>query len=50
MRILDSKLKNVHSQFGEDGILEAILRVLPSSHKWCVESGAWEGRYGSKIG
>jgi len=43
--MLDHFLKNVHSQFGEDGVLEAILRVLPSSDKWCVEFGAWDGRY-----
>jgi hypothetical protein len=37
---------NVHSQNGEDGIIEEILarvgRVWPLN-KWCVEFGAWDG-------
>lgn len=38
-----SKAKNVYSQFGEDGILEAALQVLPSRDNCCVEFGAWDG-------
>ena len=34
--------RNVHSQYGEDGIIEKILRMLPCD-KWCVEFGAWDG-------
>lgn len=39
-------MKNVHSQFGEDGILEECLRRLGrSTGGWCVEFGAWDGKY-----
>lgn len=34
---------NVYSQFGEDGIIEYVLRQLPDTNKWCVEFGAWDG-------
>lgn len=37
--------RNVHSQFGEDGVIEQILRTLPEHDKWCVEFGAWDGVY-----
>jgi hypothetical protein len=40
-----ARARNVNSQFGEDGIIEAILAALPSRDKWCVEFGAWDGRY-----
>jgi len=40
---------NVHSQFGEDGILAEIFNRLGVSQsgepKWCVEFGAWDGIY-----
>lgn len=36
---------NVHSQFGEDGIISKILETLPLRDKWCVEFGAWDGRF-----
>jgi hypothetical protein len=39
---------DVHSQFGEDGLIEEILRRVELrevlSH-WCVEFGAWDGRH-----
>lgn len=37
--------KNVHSQFGEDGIFEKILEALPENERWCVEFGAWDGLF-----
>lgn len=41
--------RNVHSQFGEDGILAEIFRRLgpadETREKWCVEFGAWDGIY-----
>jgi hypothetical protein len=36
---------NVTSQNGEDGIIAKILEVLGPSKGWCVEFGAWDGRY-----
>ncbi len=43
--LLDSR-KNICSQFGEDGILEKILEILPNeSNPWCVEFGAWDGKF-----
>lgn len=36
---------NVHSQCGEDGIIQEVLRTLPDHDKWCVEFGAWDGEY-----
>jgi hypothetical protein len=38
--------KNVFSQHGEDGIIEAILAAI--GHKstgWCCEFGAWDGKH-----
>lgn len=40
-----SRARDVHSQTGEDGIVEAILGVMPERNKWCVEFGAWDGIY-----
>lgn len=36
---------NVTSQFGEDGIIQRIFEIIPPSHKYCVEFGAWDGKY-----
>ena len=35
--------RDVYSQCGEDGIIEAILERLPERDGWCVEFGAWDG-------
>ena len=35
--------RNVTSESGEDGILEALLARLPQRDRWCVEFGAWDG-------
>jgi len=37
--------KDINSQFGEDGIIEKIFEIIPSSEQnnWCVEFGAWDG-------
>jgi hypothetical protein len=37
--------RNVHSQKGEDGIVQKILEVLGTTEKWCVEFGAWDGEH-----
>jgi len=36
---------NIYSQFGEDGIIERIFKILGSSSKVCIEFGAWDGFY-----
>src|SRR5258706_8560424 len=36
--------RDVYSKFGEDGIIEGILKDMPQN-KWCVEFGAWDGIY-----
>ena len=37
--------KNVHSQNGEDGIIEELLNRLSIVDGWVCEFGAWDGRY-----
>lgn len=37
--------QNKHSQYGEDGVLEGIFEVLGVKSGWCVEFGAWDGKY-----
>lgn len=36
---------DVTSQNGEDGIIAKILEVIGEPRGWCVEFGAWDGRY-----
>jgi hypothetical protein len=36
---------NVTSQNGEDGIIAKVLEVIGTPRGWCVEFGAWDGRY-----
>jgi hypothetical protein len=46
MELLNSFAEDIHSQYGEDGILREALKRLSSkgnSDKWCVEFGAWDG-------
>jgi hypothetical protein len=37
--------KNIHSQNGEDGLIEYILNKIPDKDSWCCEFGAWDGKY-----
>ena len=37
--------KNVHSQNGEDGIIEELLKRLNITSGWVCEFGAWNGIY-----
>jgi hypothetical protein len=37
--------KNVHSQNGEDGVIEEINRRLGLTTGWFVEFGAWDGKH-----
>jgi hypothetical protein len=41
---LNQHKRNVTSQQGEDGIVEKIFEILPSSNQWCVEFGAGDGK------
>jgi len=36
---------NIVSQFGEDGIIERIFTIISPTHKYCVEFGAWNGKF-----
>lgn len=36
---------NVASQEGEDGIIERIFQILPPTHQYFVEFGAWDGKF-----
>ncbi|RCW80164.1 hypothetical protein [Phyllobacterium bourgognense] len=36
---------DVTSQYGEDGIIAKILDLIGTKNKWCVEFGAWDGKY-----
>jgi hypothetical protein len=42
---LEEHRADVHSQFGEDGMIRRALDVLPEGPSWCVELGAWDGRH-----
>jgi len=37
-------VRNVTSQYGEDGIIEKVLEIISPKDKWCVEFGSWDGR------
>lgn len=37
--------KNVHSQNGEDGIIEELLKRLNIKNGWVCEFGAWDGKH-----
>ena len=45
MKKLSDYAYNVYSQFGEDGIIEKIFKILKPSSKVCIEVGAWDGFY-----
>ncbi len=37
--------RNVTSQNGEDGVLAELFRRLGHKNKYCIEFGAWDGKY-----
>lgn len=37
--------KNIASQCGEDGIIEKIFEIISPDNSYCVEFGAWDGKY-----
>lgn len=40
---LNEHRKNITSQNGEDGIIQAIFDRIGEGKKWCCEFGAWDG-------
>jgi len=44
-RWLNAFAGDVYSQTGEDGIIEKALSIFPTRTRWCVEFGAWDGKY-----
>jgi hypothetical protein len=46
-RWLSRHAANVTSQCGEDGIIAKALSFLPERTSWCVEFGAWDGKFAS---
>ncbi len=46
-RWLNEFAANVTSHSGEDGIVGKALSMLPNLNHWCVEFGAWDGRFAS---
>lgn len=43
MQTLLSYKKNIHSQNGEDGIIEQIFKIIGDGKRICCEFGAWDG-------
>ncbi len=41
--VLKTRVRNVYSQFGEDGILGAIFEAIGMENQWCLEVGAGDG-------
>ncbi len=41
---LENRARNVHSQFGEDGLVEAVLDRIGETNRYCFEVGAGDGR------
>ena len=39
------RARNVYSQCGEDGMIEAIFERIGHRNRWCVEFGAWDGKH-----
>lgn len=37
--------RNVTSQCGEDGIIERIFQIVRPKYQYCVEFGAWDGKF-----
>lgn len=42
-RAIKARKRNVYSQFGEDGAVEAIFEAIGTENKWCLEVGAGDG-------
>jgi len=46
---LSEHKSNVFSQLGEDGVIGKVLELLRVRDRWCVEFGAWDGKYLSNV-
>jgi hypothetical protein len=44
-QILATFCANITSQYGEDGVIAEILNRIGTRNRWCVEFGAWDGKY-----
>ena len=42
---LRAKARNVYSQWGEDGVVDAIFEVIKPLNRWCFECGAADGLF-----
>lgn len=42
---LGDHVRNVYSQFGEDGVIDAIFKVIGAENRWCMECGASDGLF-----
>lgn len=42
---LQTHRRNVASQIGQDGIFQKMLEIIGAENRWCVEFGAWNGKY-----
>lgn len=42
---LEDCAMNVYSQWGEDGVLQAIFATIGTQNKWCMECGASDGLF-----
>src|ERR1700675_5033925 len=43
MQALIDYRSNIHSQFGEDGVIERVFAVVGETTRTCCEFGAWDG-------
>ena len=48
---LNRHRNNIKSQFGEDGIIDQIFKIIPENEQnhWSCEFGAWDGKHCSNI-
>lgn len=42
---IEGRARNVYSQFGEDGLVEAVFERIGERNKWCFEVGAADGEW-----
>jgi hypothetical protein len=42
---IEARARNVYSQFGEDGLIEAVFEKIGLKNKWAFEVGAHDGSY-----